>query len=88
MQSDVCVLSCGFLPQTPNRGISTVNPQPSNPNPRSKRLGNLKGGADDVKRHKWFKGLDFDALLRHEIPPPIVPEVRKGKLSNSLNPKP
>lgn len=43
---------------------------------RSKRLGNLKGGADDVKRSKWFKGLDFDALIKREIPPPIVPEIR------------
>mmetsp|Transcript_52570 Transcript_52570/g.128467 ORF Transcript_52570/g.128467 Transcript_52570/m.128467 type:complete len:350 (-) Transcript_52570:50-1099(-) len=43
---------------------------------RSKRYGNLKGGADDVRKHKWFKGLDFDLLLKRQSPPPIVPEVR------------
>jgi len=43
---------------------------------RSKRIGILKGGADDIQKHKWFKGIDWDAMLRKEIPPPIVPEVR------------
>ena len=23
---------------------------------RTKRIGNLKNGADDIKNHKWFKG--------------------------------
>mmetsp|Transcript_48583 Transcript_48583/g.126060 ORF Transcript_48583/g.126060 Transcript_48583/m.126060 type:complete len:338 (-) Transcript_48583:544-1557(-) len=43
---------------------------------RSKRLGNLKNGGEDVKRHKWFKGFDWNGLLNRSIPPPIVPEVR------------
>jgi len=43
---------------------------------RSKRLGNLKGGADDVRKHKWFKGLDFESLLIKKDAPPIVPEIR------------
>mmetsp|Transcript_73428 Transcript_73428/g.153268 ORF Transcript_73428/g.153268 Transcript_73428/m.153268 type:complete len:348 (+) Transcript_73428:197-1240(+) len=43
---------------------------------RSKRLGNLKGGADDVRKHKWFKGIEWDGLLRRQSPPPIVPELR------------
>jgi hypothetical protein len=30
---------------------------------RSKRLGNLKGGADDIKKHKWFRGVDWQGLL-------------------------
>lgn len=42
---------------------------------RSKRVGNLKNGADDVKKHKWFKGLDWDALIRKHTAAPIVPEV-------------
>ena len=29
----------------------------------SKRLGNLKDGVKDIKEHKFFKGLDWDALL-------------------------
>ena len=30
---------------------------------RSKRFGCLKSGVEDIKRHKWYKGLDWDALL-------------------------
>ncbi len=34
---------------------------------RSKRLGNLIGGAQDVLEHPWFRGVDWDALERREI---------------------
>lgn len=43
---------------------------------RSKRIGNLKGGAEDIKKHKWFRGFDWEALLQRSVPAPIVPEVR------------
>jgi serine/threonine protein kinase len=42
---------------------------------RTRRLGNLKGGAVDVKTHKWFKGVDFDQLLQRRVNAPIIPEV-------------
>mmetsp|Transcript_23283 Transcript_23283/g.38927 ORF Transcript_23283/g.38927 Transcript_23283/m.38927 type:complete len:355 (+) Transcript_23283:326-1390(+) len=42
---------------------------------RSKRFGILQQGAEDVKRHKWFKGFDFDALIRGQYTPPVVPKV-------------
>lgn len=29
----------------------------------TKRLGNLKGGSEDVRRHKWFRGVDWIGLL-------------------------
>ena len=38
--------------------------------------GNLRGGADDIRKHKWFKGLNWEAILRCEIQAPIVPEFR------------
>jgi serine/threonine protein kinase len=34
---------------------------------RSKRLGNLKGGADDIKKHKWFRGVDWQGLLNKTV---------------------
>jgi serine/threonine protein kinase len=34
---------------------------------RSKRLGNLIGGSDDVLTHPWFRGVDWGALERCEI---------------------
>ena len=43
---------------------------------RSKRIGCLKNGAEDIKRHKWFKGFDWQAMLTYSYPSPIVPDVR------------
>ncbi|XP_076349302.1 cAMP-dependent protein kinase catalytic subunit 3-like isoform X2 [Tachypleus tridentatus] len=42
---------------------------------RTKRLGNMKNGADDIKRHRWFKGTNWDDVLNKRIRPPIVPRV-------------
>mmetsp|Transcript_39418 Transcript_39418/g.109642 ORF Transcript_39418/g.109642 Transcript_39418/m.109642 type:complete len:366 (-) Transcript_39418:187-1284(-) len=43
---------------------------------RAKRLGCLKAGPEDVKKHKWFAGLDWDLLLNRTIPPPMIPQVK------------
>ncbi|KAF9344434.1 hypothetical protein BGX34_005675 [Mortierella sp. NVP85] len=40
---------------------------------RTKRLGNLKGGSDDVKNHKWFKGVDWNGLYNKTLDAPIIP---------------
>lgn len=42
---------------------------------RTKRLGNMKNGADDVKRHRWFKGIDWQDVIGRKLQPPIVPRV-------------
>lgn len=34
---------------------------------RTRRLGNLKGGADDIKNHRFFKGTDWRGLLRRTV---------------------
>jgi len=43
---------------------------------RAKRFGCLKGGADDLKKHKWFKGIDWDVMLTRGVSPPFLPSVR------------
>lgn len=43
---------------------------------RSKRFGNLKAGAADIREHKWFKGFDWQAMVTRSMAAPIVPEVR------------
>ncbi|XP_046401711.1 cAMP-dependent protein kinase catalytic subunit 3 [Ischnura elegans] len=42
---------------------------------RTKRLGNMKNGAEDVKRHRWFKGVDWHDVILRRLKPPIVPRV-------------
>ncbi|XP_052848845.1 cAMP-dependent protein kinase catalytic subunit 3 isoform X1 [Drosophila gunungcola] len=44
-------------------------------NDRTKRLGNMKNGADDVKRHRWFKHLNWNDVYSKKLKPPILPEV-------------
>jgi serine/threonine protein kinase len=49
----------------------------------TKRLGTLKGGAEDVKRHKWFSDIDWEKLLARSVEPPIKPECKsKDDTSN------
>jgi len=43
---------------------------------RAKRFGCLKNGADDIKKHKWYKGFDWEALLQRQLPTPMVPPVK------------
>ena len=50
---------------------------------RSKRIGNLRNGSEDVKAHKWFKGLDWEDVLNRKLRPPFVPKVKyDGDTSN------
>ncbi|XP_034481639.1 cAMP-dependent protein kinase catalytic subunit 3 [Drosophila innubila] len=44
-------------------------------NDRTKRLGNMKNGADDVKRHRWFKNLNWNDVYNKKLKPPIMPDV-------------
>eukprot|EP00744_Colponema_vietnamica_P000936 GILI01001620.1.p1 GENE.GILI01001620.1~~GILI01001620.1.p1 ORF type:complete len:366 (-),score=46.25 GILI01001620.1:101-1198(-) len=43
---------------------------------RTKRFGCLKNGAEDIKKHKWFKGLDWAQVQACQVPAPYVPPVR------------
>jgi len=50
---------------------------------RTRRLGNLKDGAVDVKKHRFFKGIDWEALNKRKLTPPIQPNVQHpGDTSN------
>ena len=44
----------------------------------TKRYGNLKNGVKDITGHRFFKNLEWDKLLRKEIPPPYVPKVKSN----------
>lgn len=50
---------------------------------RTKRLGNLRGGSEDVKKHKWFRGVDWQGLYDKQIQAPIIPPYQHpGDTSN------
>ncbi|KAI9280118.1 kinase-like domain-containing protein [Sporodiniella umbellata] len=42
----------------------------------TKRFGNLKAGSDDIKRHPWFTGVDFNRILARQIRAPYIPQIK------------
>ena len=49
----------------------------------SKRYGNLKGGVNDIKNHRFFKELDWSSLVKYKIKAPYVPNTSgKGDCNN------
>uniref|UniRef100_A0A7S2LXX3 AGC-kinase C-terminal domain-containing protein n=1 Tax=Zooxanthella nutricula TaxID=1333877 RepID=A0A7S2LXX3_9DINO len=42
----------------------------------SKRFGNLKDGASDILKHKWFASLDFGELEKNSLPAPYKPAMK------------
>ncbi|KAG7129168.1 cAMP-dependent protein kinase catalytic subunit 3 like [Verticillium longisporum] len=52
---------------------------------RSKRLGNISGGAQRVKDHLFFKGIRWDELLGQRVRGPIVPPVRSSSDSQCFD---
>ncbi|ERS97219.1 AGC/PKA protein kinase [Sporothrix schenckii ATCC 58251] len=44
----------------------------------TKRLGNLYGGPEDVKKHPWFAEVTWDRLARKDIDAPYTPPVKVG----------
>lgn len=42
----------------------------------SKRYGNLKGGANDILKHKWFSSISFDKLMSKSITAPYKPVMK------------
>ncbi|KAI7875947.1 kinase-like protein [Lichtheimia hyalospora FSU 10163] len=40
---------------------------------RTRRLGNLRGGGNDIVQHKFFRGTDWRGLLNRTVRAPLVP---------------
>jgi len=54
----------------------------------SKRLGCLRNGAEDIKKHKWFGKSDWNAVYNMTIPPPFIPEVSGDGDTHHFDPYP
>jgi len=49
----------------------------------TRRLGNMKGGVEEIKAQEYFSGMDFEAMYRKAVPSPYVPKVSSpGDSSN------
>ena len=42
---------------------------------RTKRLGTMKNGSEDIKRHKWYKAIEWEHVVQKKLQPPIIPKV-------------
>ena len=42
----------------------------------TERLGYQKDGIQDIKKHRWYQGFDWEGLEARTLSPPIVPKVR------------
>jgi hypothetical protein len=40
------------------------------------RLGCRADDIDDIRRHPWFRGIDWEAMETKQLQPPFVPDVR------------
>lgn len=40
----------------------------------TKRYGNLKNGADDLKKHRWFHSINWIDIFQRKTKPPYVPK--------------
>jgi len=45
-------------------------------NKPNRRLASLRGGADNIRNHPWYKGFKWDALREGKISAPIINKVR------------
>lgn len=45
----------------------------------SKRFGNLKDGAEDIKNHRFFEDINFEDLLSKKLKPPHIPSTTDMK---------
>eukprot|EP00301_Raphidiophrys_heterophryoidea_P026679 c9267_g1_i1.p1 GENE.c9267_g1_i1~~c9267_g1_i1.p1 ORF type:complete len:447 (-),score=86.73 c9267_g1_i1:430-1770(-) len=63
------------FPATVNKHAKDLLERLLNPKP-AYRIGNLKGGVEDIKTHPWFKDLDWTALEQKRLKAPYVPKVK------------
>lgn len=47
----------------------------------ARRLGASRDDAEEVKRHPYFTGVDWEALFKRETVPPFVPTIVRSDLT-------
>ncbi|GLD94151.1 hypothetical protein PINS_up002762 [Pythium insidiosum] len=54
----------------------------------TKRYGCLKSGVEDIKKHKFFSGVNWEDLLARKGAAPIIPKVGTGNDTSNFDPYP
>ena len=54
----------------------------------TRRYGCLKGGAQDIKMHKWFIGFDWEGLYNRELTAPFIPIASCATDTSNFDPYP
>jgi len=57
-------------------------------NDRTKRLGCLRNGVEDIKKSKWFGKTDWEAVYNLTLPAPFLPEVTGDGDTHHFDPYP
>ncbi|XP_043207719.1 cGMP-dependent protein kinase, isozyme 1-like [Amphibalanus amphitrite] len=42
----------------------------------TERLGYQRNGVEDIRKHRWFQGFDWEGLRSRQLAPPIIPQVK------------
>ncbi len=50
------------------------------------RLGNLRGGAEEIRQQKWFNGYDFELMLSRGMTAPWVPKIKSLTDTSNFDP--
>ena len=51
----------------------------------TKRYGNMKGGVNDIKNHRFFSGFDWIRLVQKSLTMPYVPTIRSPNDSSNFS---
>lgn len=51
----------------------------------TRRLGNMKGGVEEIKSHEYFHDMDFEAMYSKKVPSPYVPKVSSAMDSSNFD---
>ena len=61
------IMKENFSPELKNLLLALLQKEPEH------RLGSGTDDAEEIKRHEWFRGVDWNEVLRRQNPAPIVP---------------
>jgi len=51
----------------------------------TQRYGCLKDGAEDIKRHKWFKPIDWNKCYNRKLKPPFIPKFKAANDTSNFD---